>query len=267
MSTPGGSGWGSSVWAGGSSATGGGSQCTIPAGRAVLYPALRKAGITLGPQRTPSPAQYQDAIEEFNRLISSLECDRLFIYSRDIWTFPLTGEKSYTIGQSNDGTVSDFDAPRPQFIESANVVSDGTPPMRYPLAIADDLAWAKVRVQDIPNGIPTSLYWDKAYPVSTIYLYPQPIGGYSLELYVWHMVPQVTTSEDVICLPAGYEDCLVLNLAVRLAPHFQHVVDPDVRQQARESLMRVLSLNAPRPIADTGSGCRGWMNIYTGEIY
>ena len=34
----------------------------VQAGQGLLYPALRKAGVTLGPQRTPSPAQFQDAI-------------------------------------------------------------------------------------------------------------------------------------------------------------------------------------------------------------
>jgi hypothetical protein len=57
-----------------------------------------------------------------------------------------------------------------------------------------------------------------------------------------------------------------LNLACRLAPHFQKEVHPDVRQQARESLMRLESINAPKPIADMGGlgcGC-GSFNIYSG---
>ena len=64
MSLPGGSGslWGSQVWAGGSGA-GVGTLPTVLVGQGILYPALRKAAITLGPQRTPSPAQYQDALE------------------------------------------------------------------------------------------------------------------------------------------------------------------------------------------------------------
>ena len=54
---------------------------TIQVGQGLLYPALRKAQITIGPGRTPSTAQFQDAIDELNRLAGSLNCDRMFIYS------------------------------------------------------------------------------------------------------------------------------------------------------------------------------------------
>jgi hypothetical protein len=69
-----------------------------------------------------------------------------------------------------------------------------------------------------------------------------------------------------VVLPLQYEDALVLNLACRLAPQFQLQVHPDVRQQARESLMRLESINAPQPIARIGlAGCHGAFNIYSGE--
>ena len=64
-------------------------ECPVlQVGHDLLYPALRKAGITIGPGRTPSPAQFQDAIDELNRLIGSLSCDRLFIYSLDVVQLP-----------------------------------------------------------------------------------------------------------------------------------------------------------------------------------
>jgi hypothetical protein len=245
----------------------------VQAGSGLLYPALRKANITIGPQRTPSPAQFQDAIEELNRLTGSLNCDRLFIYSMTNYVFPLTGQKTYTIGQDPSGgggcggTGADFAVPRPQVIESANIVT-GNGALRYPLAIVTDLQWARIRMQDLPNTIPEILYNDRAYPLSTLYLYGQPMAGYQLELFVWTLVPQFVALTDVVLLPPGYEDALVLNLACRLAPHFQRVVAQDVLQQARESLMRLMSINGPKPIADLsgglGCGCHGY-NIYSDQ--
>jgi hypothetical protein len=269
MSLPGGTipGGTGSIWGGGGGA-GGGMINPVYAGRGILYPALRKAGITLGPQRTPSPAQYQDAIDELNRLIGSLNCDRLFIYSKVDYTFPLTGNKTYTIGASADpNIVPDFDAPRPQGIEAANVISNTLPAIRYPLAIITDLQWSKIRLQDILNTIPQVLYNDRGYPLSTLYLWGQPMAGYLLELFYWQLVPQFLTPDDAVLLPPGYEDALVLNLAVRLAPHFQRVVDSDVRNDAQKALMRIESINAPRPTLDVGCGCKsGYMNVYSGEI-
>jgi hypothetical protein len=216
-------------------------------GRGILYPALRKAGITLGPQRTPSVAQYQDAIEELNRLLGSLSCDRLFIYTKTNSLFPLTGATRYTIGTSADpDIVPDFDAPRPQFIEAANIVTgDAEAGMRYPLQILTDL--------QLKNTIPGSLYNDRAYPLSTLYLWGQPMDGCQLELFYWQLVPQFISPDDQVLLPPGYEDALVLNLALRMAPHFQKRIDPVLRLDAREALMRLESINAPQPVASLGN--------------
>jgi len=244
----------------------------VEVGKGLLYPALRKAAITLGPQRTPSPAQFQDAIDELNRLTGSLNCDRLFIYSIARDEYPLNPPKmTYTIGVPVDPSQDvDFAAQRPQMIESANVMDSGGT-IRYPLALFTDLQWAKIAYQTIPNTIPSALYNDRANPVSTLYLYGQPMAGQILELFTWTQAPTFQNLTDQVLLPLQYEDALVLNLAVRLIPHFPiapnvpRQVDPNLYQQARESLMRLESINAPRPIALVGFGCRPGFNIYTGE--
>lgn len=245
---------------------------TIEVGQGMLYPALRKAGVTLGPSRTPSPAQFQDAIDELNRLAGSLNCDRLFIYSTETNAYPLDPVKaSYTIGQSPDpSAIADFAASRPQLIQSANIIYGPQPVLRYPLALATDLQWAKIRLQTISNTIPEVLYNDRAAPVSTLYLWGQPATGQSLELFTWTQVPLFLTINDAVLLPMQYVDAFVLNLAVRLAPHFQRAVDQDVRNDAQKALMRLESINAPQPIADTGALCGGYRvnnyNIYSDQF-
>jgi hypothetical protein len=247
-----------------------GTDCQAKPVSHLLYAALRKAAVTVGPGRGPSPAQQQDALDELRRLTGSLNCDRLFIFSISTQVFPLTGAVSYTIGQDAcGGTIADFDAPRPQLIESANILSSTTPQASWPLTIVDAAAWAQLPAP-MPSspGIPEALYNDRAAPISTLYLYGAPTAGYQLELFAWVPVPTYTSFGDVVVLPLQYEDALVLNLACRLAPHFQRVVDPDLRQQARESLMRLLSINAPQPIADLsgglGCGCNRY-NVYSDE--
>lgn len=244
---------------------------TIQVGQGILYPALRKAAITLGPQRTPSPPQFQDAIDELNRLAGSLNCDRLFIYSIERAEYPLDPPKAtYTIGQSADPfEVVDFPAQRPQLIESANIISGPEPSVRYRLAVVTAQQWAKISYQTLANSIPEVLYNDRAMPVSTLYFWGQPASGQILELYTWTQVPYFMTITDAVLLPMQYIDCFVLNLAVRLAPHFQRVVSDEVRMQARESLMRLESINAPQPIADTSALCSGYgynrWNIYSDQ--
>ena len=249
------------------------SGTVITVGQGLLYPALRKAAITLAPGRTPSVAQFQDAIDELNRLVGSLNNDRLNIYSVARYEFPLTSKKISTMGQDPAGVlIPDFDGPWPIAIDRANVIYS-TPEIRRPLAILTDLQWARIRVQDLPNNIPYALYNDRAYPLANIYLYPQPVPGYILELYIWQLVPRFLTLEDAVVLPPGYEDALTLNLAVRLVTHFPdnrdvpRQVDPNLYKQAQDSLMRLESINAPRPTLDLPACQSGYMNVYSGEIY
>ena len=240
----------------------GGAQL-IQIGTGILYPALRKAAITLGPQRTPSPAQFQDAIGELNRLVGSLNADRLFIYSIDAYQFPLTAlQASYTIGQPADPSQQvDFAAPRPQLIDSANILANNS--IRYKLKLPDALAWSKMpRYPWASGSIPWALYNDRASPVSTLTLYPPPDVNQALELFIWHQVQSFQTLSDVFVDPLQYADALVLNLAVRLVsqfpigPNTPRQVDPNLYQQARESMMRLLSINAPQPVAPL-PGCGG----------
>ena len=225
-------------------------------GQGILYPALRKAGVTLGPGRTPSPAQFQDAIDELNRLNAMLNCDRLYIYSIARAEYPLDPPKqTYTIGLSADAfDVPDFPAERPQMIQSANIITGG---LKYPLWLPTAEQWAEISLNPFPYYPSNVLYNDRASPVSTLYFWGVPASGQILELFTWTRVPQYATVTDVVLVPPQYEDAMVLNLAVRLAPHFQLRVPPDVREDARISLMHLRSINAPQPIADLswGPGC------------
>lgn len=241
---------------------------SVEVGAGLLYPALRKAGVTLGPGRTPSPAQFQDAIDELNRLVGSLNCDRLFIYALDKLELSVDGSKrDWTIGQDPTGnSTPDFDYPRPDAIAWASL-SDG---------VGGDIPLQVLTPQQAAGAVSScgcgcgqdGIYYDRAYPVATIHLAAPPPGGMSLNLWVWHKIPRFQNVTDAAVLPDGYEDALVLNLAVRLAPHFQRVLDQNIREDARLSLMRVLSINAPRPILELeswlyGCGCDGGGGSFT----
>jgi len=245
---------------------GAGGECPVlQVGHDLLYPALRKAGVTIGPGRTPSPAQFQDAIDELNRLIGSLNLDRLFIYSLDVIQLPITGSgAAITIGCDPTGATDvDLHLPqRPPVISYAALITGG---VRYPIAVATPQVWARRTLETSTNTLPAMLYYDRGFPVATITFYGTPPAGSTLELWTWHLIPRAQSLDDAIQIPMGYDDALVLNLAVRLAPHFQRPLDPGVREDARLSLMRVLSINAPRPMADTGAlGCEcGDWDVYS----
>ena len=242
---------------------------TVPASK-LFYAAMRKAGITLAPGRTPSIDQYTDALDEANRMIGTWNCERPRIFTIRIDQFPLDTRKTYSMGIDPAGNVTaDFDAPRPQEIIRANVLFPGTPIVRRKVRILDDEEFAAITLQDIASGVPTSIYSDGAYPFCNITLIPQTNSGYSLELFSWQSIAKFAAVTDVCVLPDGFEDAIVLNLAVRLAPQFQKgEVMPSVQRAADKALAAIAKKNlpgAPKISADAPGKGRGGFNYLTGS--
>ena len=267
-------GFGTGLW-------GGSPPVTSPLGSAspvssLITAALRIAGITLAPGRTPSPEQFAEAIPTLNRMLASWSINRLDIYTIDIVPFTLTpGKKIYTIGVDPTGQKkADFAGPRPVLIERASIIFgnpinsiwddpgfqwdsasnwDGTPgistPIRRPIELIDDEQWQQIRVQDIPQGLPSKLYDDYSYPLSNLYFWTQPALAYQVELYYWHALPTFATLNDAVVLPPGYERAITFNLAREIAamyPTNSHMA-PMSYQIAKEALEAIETVNAPTP--------------------
>lgn len=254
--------FGGSIFGGGGSG-GSGPAGTVPASK-LFYAAMRKAGITLAPGRTPSLDQFQDALDECNRMIGGWNCERPKIYTVRIDELALTTAKEYTIGIDPAGqSIADFNVPRPQEIIKANILFPTTPVVRREMQIFEDDEWAAIVLQDIPSGVPLALFNDGAYPFSTISIWPQATAGYILELYTWESLPKFATTSDAVTLPDGYEDCIVLNLACRLFSHFQKgEPSPRLQRDAARALAAIAAKNtppSPKISADApGKGRRGF---------
>jgi len=258
---------GSSLW--------GGPISTTPSGTVsvamVIRSALRIAGITLRPQRTPSEDQAQEALDQLNAMIGQWNTQSLLIYTKQINAWPLvSNQKTYTIGPGGQ-----FDGDRPQWIDQANLILNSVSPVvRLPLTIWNDEEWSLIPVQDIGRSLPLGIYNDGAYPLSTIYVWPQPLTTYALELYTWSAIPLFSTIGDAVVLPPGYQMAIEYNLAVILAEHYPHEskILPSAYRQAEKALAKIKGLNSVpnKQRSDAASindnGNRSSFNYYTGQI-
>lgn len=212
----------------------------------LINPALRIAGITGRPQRTPAPDQSTEALGILIRMVASWNVARLPIYTRSITSYLFTtSKKSYTIGLSG----ADFTAAPPLDITRANILFPTSPVYRSAVKILDDREWAEIRLEDIPNIIPKKLYPNYTWPLTTLNLVGQPIVGYSLELDCAVRVQTFVAITDTVVLPDGYEKAIVYNLAVEIAaanPH-QANLAPGAPAIASQALSIIESRNAPVP--------------------
>lgn len=180
--------------------------------------ALRKIGAVASGE-TVDAASSTDALAELNRMLATWSTEGLLIYSKVRETFTLTGG----VGSYSMGPGATLDTTRPMKIVDAAISISG---LEYRLRVITVDEYARVTLKSL-QGIPGYLYPEGTYPNETLNLYPVPTTNYTLVTYSAKPLSSVATLSATISFPPGYEDALVYNLAVRLAPEYGRQV-PDV---------------------------------------
>jgi hypothetical protein len=203
----------------------------------------------LWPGATPSTVMSNDGLIKLNDLLASWSTERLMVYGIAINDWDLVdGTNSYTIGAG--GT---FNGNRPLSIHAANIITPSLN-LRYPLTILTTEQWNAIRDQSATSTVPTKLYIDGVYPLSTIYLWPTPNSSSTkLELHTWIQLTQFSTLEDDFDFPPGYERAITYNLALELANEYRVSAPPEVAMIAQASKATLKALNAP-PTHIPGAG-------------
>jgi hypothetical protein len=207
-------------------------------GRDYVATALRLIG-ALAPGESAEASEAADGLASLNRMLGSWSNENLLVYSRVRETFTLTSSvASYTLGTG--GTLN---TTRPVSIERAFLrdASSATP-IEYEIHIASLEEWQSTTAKDV-NGIPSVLYADGAYPLMGINLYPRPSQAYSLGLWSLKELTAISTLDTVVSMPAGYEEALIYNLAIRLAPEYGKTTPAEVVKIATDAKANVKRTN------------------------
>jgi hypothetical protein len=185
----------------------------------------------------PSTSESNDAFTALNEMIANWSAAGVPVYrvSRD--QFSLTGLNTYTIGTG--GAIA---TERPLKIRAANIsaVAGGS----LPIDIIKVERWAAIRDKTRAGKFAQVLYYDGAYPLGNIWLWPTPATGGTLELYSVKQLTQFPSLSTTIDLPPGYEQALRFALASVLAPEYGSVLSPEVATNAAEAKQAIAILNA-----------------------
>lgn len=193
--------------------------------RALIERSLRIAGVLVKGE-TPDNDEAQDALLSLNNMIGGWSNHSLILYADVDENFPITGADSYTIGSGGD-----LDTVNPLKIKTAYLRS-GT--VDYPLEIISDDQYARICSKDI-QGRAYYLNFDYGFPLSTLKLYPKPDASYTLYLISEKPLTEFASLDTDISLPAGWEDALTYNLAVRHYPEYGLPVDQVVYKIAEDA--------------------------------
>src|ERR1019366_8699097 len=93
------------------------------------------------------------------------------------------------------------------------------------------------------NGIPSDFWAQPTYPNTTIRVWPIPSTGVIINLGTWEELQQFVTIFDTVNFPPGYQECIVTNLAMELAPYYHVEVSPAMQQLAADAMLKIQAIN------------------------
>jgi hypothetical protein len=199
-----------------------------------------------GQGQSISPEMSQQALRVCNRMIAKWSIQRLFLYIITTRTFTLTANlQDYTLGPSATGAGS-FVGSRPDLIESCYATLPGGS-FKGEMSVLDRPKWGAI--QDLgattsANGVPQSIYPEYLYPNMAFHVWPVPANNCSLTLGTWEQLQQFVTIFDTLNLPPGYEEAIVLNLAMELASYYDMPISETMAALAADALVKIQTINA-----------------------
>jgi hypothetical protein len=169
------------------------------------------------------------------------------------------GTSIYPIGSSGVLTT------RPMSILSASVQDSSG--REYPLRVLSPEEYAAIHNKALQSR-PHSIFDPGGYPNRALVLYPVPAAAGYLNLFTKRPLELLDSLDSTVSFPPGYEEALIYNGAVRLAPEYGRTVSQEVALVAVESKASLKRSNY-RPgllkIKDVPAGSCGVYNIVTGE--
>lgn len=230
----------------------------------IIDSALRAAGI-LGVGQDASDEDLKDGFQHLNMMLAEWNTKRAHVYSMSMHQIQCTGGQTYSVGPGGD-----FSIPRPDHVEAAFITQNyqGDNPIDFPLTLLNSMEdYARIGLKKL-SSFPSLAYYDQAFPVGNLYIWPVAQPQYHLTIVTRDMLQGFSTPADDIILPPQYHSAILWNLAVRLCVLYR--VDPgSAAAQARATLNAITNVNAQVPTLSMPGAVRGSagaFNIY-GDSY
>lgn len=229
----------------------------------VIKSAMRKLG-AIASGETATPDEQADALSALQSMLRSWAAEKINVFSSVHETFTLVvGTNEY-----NWGTGSDIDSLRPnQLIGAAIADSDN---ITYPMDIISEGEYRRITTKLISER-PYKIFISYTFPTVKVYLYPVPVVAETLileSLKPFTETSSFTAVADTLQMPSMYEEPIIYNLAVRIAPEFGKVIPASVAAVAISSYNRIITRNSANYVEPVRvvipAGSKSNYNINTG---
>ena len=215
---------------------------------AVIIEDALKENLIISEGETPSATMYADGLRMLNRMCDTLSNNDDFAYYASQYSMAMTGQTSFTIGPTGDLIQA-----RPIKIDTAVVTRLG---ITYPVKVIDNQRYDDLTLKTLSGANTAAIYYEGTYPNGTVYCYPLSTGC-TLQMRVLNQVKNFAATTTQIDMPEGYEDFLMLGLAVRMAPSYGRPVNPDTRTAYKAAKKLVMNTNQVVPTMELPNAVMG----------
>jgi len=215
---------------------------------AVIIEDALKENLIISEGETPSATMYADGLRMLNRMCDTLSNNDDFAYYASQYSMAMTGQTSFTIGPTGDLAQA-----RPIKIDTAVVTRLG---ITYPVKVIDNQRYDDLTLKTLSGANTAAIYYEGTYPNGTVYCYPLSTGC-TLQMRVLNQVKNFAATTTQIDMPEGYEDFLMLGLAIRMAPSYGRPVNPDTRTAYKAAKKLVMNTNQVVPTMELPNAVMG----------
>jgi hypothetical protein len=211
--------------------------------RDLITTSYKRLGVIAGTE-TPAADLAADGLDRLRDLLATWSTESLVLWTQTTLDAPapLVARPFYTVGPGGD-----FDVPiRPPWIDAVRTVQAGTPNFEIKQVLASRQAWNNERQKTMASTIPTAAYYDAAWPLAVLHLWPVYSGGALVTLRLYLPAPLVLedlTLNTVLDFPPGYFRALRDALAMELAPEVGRPIDPMLMKIATDAKAQLERVN------------------------
>ena len=206
--------------------------------RDLLTDTLAELGV-LDPTEAIDSANGATSLRALNRMLGSWNLQKLLNYTvtRNVFTIP-PGSQTRTIGIG--GNFATATPVLNKNIHSASVLVGDTESF---IKILTDQEWQELTTKSSTADQPLSMWPSGSYPLNTLHFNPIPQSSSSLVLYLEGQHAPFTSLNDPAVFPPGYDDPVIKNLAVILAPIYGVQPNPVTVMEAQKTLAMIKRAN------------------------
>jgi hypothetical protein len=233
--------------------------------RDIVNLALKTANV-VGVGQSSLPEDINDSFNMLNMMIAQWQRRRYMVYNLKTVSLTATGATSYTIGLGQQ-----FNTERPAKIEAAffRMQSGSSLPVDYPLQVLrakED--YDRISIKNL-NAFPEYVFYDSAFPIGNVYIWPVPSNQYQIFLTVMTQLQAFQNLSEVIVMPNEYLDAMQWNLADRITAMYGLPQNPQITNYAKASMLAIKEVNSQIPLLHMPVALRGKSGAYNiyGDFY